>query len=109
MTTPEDSKAIDPASSNTAAGNPRTRAVELGYWNPATGAAAVEPVGGVALGLVLFASYVLTGNGLGGSGGLARVMVCGLDQVAPRRSIGTRTLPTMAGGDNNPLDHRWCG
>lgn len=56
------------------------------------------------LGLVLFASFFLTGNGLGASGGLNRVVVAVQDQIAPEHVDRTPYLLKMAGGDLNPLD-----
>ena len=69
----------------------------LRYWNPYTA--------GIALGLVLFFSIFLTGSGLGGSGGIARIMAFGVDQVAPHRTDTNGYLAKMAGGTANPLDH----
>lgn len=67
------------------------------YWNPY--------VAGVALGLVLFSAYVLTGFGLGGSGGVARVMAAGVDLVAPRAVDRNPYLSSMAGGATSALRH----
>jgi uncharacterized membrane protein YedE/YeeE len=67
-----------------------------GYLNPY--------VGGTLLGLVLFASFFLTGNGLGASGGLNRMLVYVEDLVAPGHVDRTPYLINMAGGDLNPLD-----
>jgi hypothetical protein len=61
-------------------------------------------LGGLLLGLVLFASFFLTGNGLGASGGLNRIIVFGQDLVAPEHVDRTPYLLKMAGGDLNPLD-----
>ena len=56
------------------------------YWNPYAA--------GVALGIVLFAALFVTGNGLGSSGGFARVMVFIEDRVAPAHvEMVTRTWP----------------
>src|SRR5512146_2084742 len=68
------------------------------YWNPYAA--------GVALGLVLFAALFVTGNGLGASGGFARLMVFFEDRVAPGHVDRNPQLAPMAGGENNPLDHR---
>ena len=67
-------------------------------WNPYAG--------GVALGIVLFLSYYLSGAGLGGSGGVARVATFAVDQVAPQQVDRNPYLAKMAGGDANPLNHR---
>jgi hypothetical protein len=45
------------------------------YWNPY--------VAGVGLGLVLLASFVVMGRGLGASGAVASTITAGLDAVAP--------------------------
>ncbi|MGL1936915.1 MAG: YeeE/YedE family protein [Fibrobacterales bacterium] len=68
-----------------------------GYLNPYTA--------GFALGLVLFLSFVLTGNGLGASGGLNRIVVAIEDAITPEHVDQTPYLLKMAGGDKNPLDH----
>ncbi|NLY02099.1 MAG: YeeE/YedE family protein [Rhodopirellula sp.] len=67
------------------------------YWNPY--------VAGVALGVVLFSAFALTGSGLGGSGGSARVMAFLEDQVAPAATDRNPYLASLAGGDVNPLNH----
>jgi hypothetical protein len=67
-------------------------------WNPYAA--------GVALGIVLFLSYFLSGSGLGGSGGVARVTTLAVDVVAPQRVDQNPYLAKMAGGTANPLDHR---
>jgi hypothetical protein len=67
-----------------------------GYWNPY--------FGGTLLGLVLFASFFISGQGLGASGGLNRMLVFFEDLVAPGHVDRTPYLITMAGGDLNPLD-----
>jgi uncharacterized membrane protein YedE/YeeE len=59
---------------------------------------------GVLLGLVLFASFFITGNGLGASGGMNRILVFFEDLVAPGHVDRTPYLIGMAGGDLNPLD-----
>jgi len=66
-------------------------------WNPY--------VAGVALGIVLFGALFVTGSGLGGSGGVARVMAFAVDTIAPSTSDRNPYLAPMAGGDHNPLDH----
>jgi len=60
--------------------------------------------GGLLLGLVLFANFFITGNGLGASGGLNRIIVFFEDLVAPGHVDRTTYLLDMAGGDTNPLD-----
>ncbi len=59
---------------------------------------------GVFLGLVLFASFFFTGNGLGASGGINRMIVFVEDQIIPEHVNRTPYLLAMAGGAKNPLD-----
>lgn len=66
------------------------------YWHPY--------LGGFLLGLLLFASFFLTGNGLGASGGLNRFIVLVQDWIAPHHVDTNPYLLRMAGGDKNPLD-----
>ena len=61
-------------------------------------------LGGVLLGLVLFASYFITGNGLGASGGLSRYAAFIEDLIAPGHVDQVPYLISMAGGQRNPLD-----
>ena len=67
------------------------------YFNPY--------IGGVLLGLVLFLSYLLTGSGLGASGGVARYVAFLEDLVAPEHTNQVSSHITFAGGDRNPLDN----
>ncbi len=60
---------------------------------------------GALLGLVLFAAFFFTGNGLGASGGLNRMIIWVIDQVAPQHSARVAYLVSYAGGDKNALDH----
>ena len=60
---------------------------------------------GALLGLVLFAAFFTTGNGLGASGGIARLLVSVEDKIAPEHVDRTAYLMQMAGGRTNPLDH----
>lgn len=60
---------------------------------------------GLLLGLVLFTSFFLTGNGLGASGGLNRIQVFVEDLIVPEHVDNTPYLLEMAGGDKNPLDN----
>jgi len=66
-------------------------------WNPY--------VAGFALGLVLTASFVIAGHGLGASGAVGRVVAAGVDAVAPAQVDTNPYLAPMAGGDTNPFDH----
>lgn len=61
-------------------------------------------LGGFLLGLVLFGAFFLTGNGLGASGGLNRLIVAVQDVFAPAHVDNNPYLLKMAGGDKNPLD-----
>jgi len=60
--------------------------------------------GGMVLGIVLFLAILLTGNGLGSSGGTTRIAAFVEDQIAPAHVDRTPYLLKMAGGDKNPLD-----
>jgi hypothetical protein len=62
-------------------------------------------LGGLLLGLLLFAAFFFTGNGLGASGGLNRIVVFFEDLVLPGHIDRTPYLIPMAGGDKNPLDN----
>ncbi len=59
---------------------------------------------GILLGVVLFLAFFLTGNGLGASGGLNRMLVFVEDLVAPNHVDRVPYLLTLAGGEKNPLD-----
>ena len=61
-------------------------------------------LGGMLLGLVLFAAFFFTGNGLGASGGLNRLVVLVEDALVPNHVDNTPYLLEMAGGAKNPLD-----
>ena len=60
---------------------------------------------GALLGMVLFLAFFITGNGLGASGGLNRILVLVEDAVVPEHVDRTPYLLKMAGGDTNPLDN----
>ncbi len=59
---------------------------------------------GILLGLVLFAAFFFTGNGLGASGGMNRLLVVFEDALFPAHIDRTPYLISMAGGDRNPLE-----
>ena len=61
-------------------------------------------LGGLLLGLVLFAAFFFTGNGLGASGGLNRYIVFVEDLIAPQHVDRTPYLLKLAGGSKDPLD-----
>jgi len=67
------------------------------YWN--------SWVAGAALGAVLFLSFLLTGNGLGSSGGLHHLLTWAIDLVAPQHVDRTPYRAKMAGLDRDPLHH----
>jgi len=75
---------------------------------PAKPAAGPKPyinpyLAGVILGLVLFGAFFFTGNGLGASGGLNRLLVWVQDLVAPGHVDQVPYLLKMAGGNADPL------
>ena len=59
---------------------------------------------GALLGFVLFLAFFLTGNGLGASGGLNRILVFFEDIIVPGHIDRTPYLLKLAGGTTNPLD-----
>jgi uncharacterized membrane protein YedE/YeeE len=61
-------------------------------------------LGGFLLGIVLFSAFFITGNGLGASGGLNRILVFFEDLVAPEHIDQVAYLISMAGGSQNALD-----
>lgn len=58
----------------------------------------------ILLGLVLFGAFFVTGNGLGASGGMNRLLVVIEDAIYPEHVDRTAYLADMAGGETNPLD-----
>ena len=67
------------------------------YWSPY--------VAGIALGILLWLSYVVLGHGLGASGGLQRIGAFFLAAVAPEYVDHNAQWAAVAGGTRNPLDH----
>lgn len=59
---------------------------------------------GTLLGIVLFLAYLITGTGLGASGGLNRLLVYVQNIVAPEHIDQVAYLLKMAGGNTNPLE-----
>ena len=59
---------------------------------------------GVMLGIVLFISFIVTGHGLGASGGMSRIMAAVVDLFASANVDSNFYLAPLAGGDNAPLD-----
>jgi uncharacterized protein len=74
----------------------RTARAARDYINPYLGA--------ILLGLVLFGSFFISGNGLGASGGMNRLLVVVEDWLVPGHVDRTPYLLEMAGGERNPLD-----
>jgi hypothetical protein len=67
------------------------------YWNPY--------FAGVLLGIVLLSSFLMTGQGLGASGGLARLGAFGACIISPDYTSQTRPLAELACGTNQALNH----
>ena len=59
---------------------------------------------GTLLGVVLFLAFLITGSGLGASGGLNRLLVSVQNAIDPEHIDQVAYLLKMAGGDSNPLD-----
>ena len=62
-------------------------------------------VGGVLLGVTLFLSFLLFGNGLGASALVDRVVALLVDIVAPHHVDKVPMFMKAAGGSRNPLDY----
>ena len=62
-------------------------------------------VAGLALGVLLFVAFFVTGHGLGASGGLQRMEAAAIKVVAPDHVDRTSQFAAVAGGDRQPLDH----
>ena len=60
---------------------------------------------GMALGVVLYVSYLVTGHGLGASGGLARWVTLGLRVVAPDQVNSHSFFALLGAGGKSPLSH----
>ena len=58
---------------------------------------------GVGLGLVLLASFFISGHGLGASGTITRTIVAVEKTVAPDHVDQNKYLAKYGGGDTNPL------
>lgn len=82
-------KAMGASQMKVAAGGPR-------YTDPY--------LAGILLGLVLFVAFFVTGNGLGASGGLNRILVYVQDLIAPEHVDRVAYLLRLAGGERNPLE-----
>ncbi len=62
-------------------------------------------VAGTLLGIVLFASFYVTGGGLGASAALSRVQTGVLDVIAPVHVDRVAYFAEMAGGTRSPWNH----
>lgn len=62
-------------------------------------------LGGALLGVVLFGAFYITGNGLGASAAINRIMVSILELVAPTHVDTTAYLAQMGGGARFSLDN----
>ncbi len=65
------------------------------YWNPY--------VAGIALGLVLLASFVLTGRGLGASGAMKHLEAVAIHQVAPTYAEENPNIAGYFASPHGPL------
>ncbi len=65
------------------------------FWSPY--------VAGFVLGLVLLATFVIMGRGLGASGGMMRTVTFVVDKVSPSHVDANPYFAKYAGGDKNPL------
>src|SRR3989304_8979551 len=65
------------------------------YWNPY--------VAGVGLGLVLLASFVIMGRGLGATGAFSSAIAAGVEQVAPDHARSSEYYTRYLGDSTNPL------
>lgn len=61
-------------------------------------------LGGVLLGIVLFAAYFLTSSGLGASGAINRIQIAILDLFANEHVDQVAYFAQYGGGSQNPLD-----
>ena len=64
------------------------------YWNPY--------LGGITLGLVLLASFVIMGRGLGASGALTSIVAAGTQAIAPQHANANGLYAEYL-GQGNPL------
>jgi hypothetical protein len=71
------------------------RAADSRLWNPY--------VAGFALGIVLLASFVVMGQGLGASGGVARALTAVLSTISPGWVAANHNFGSMVAGGANPL------
>lgn len=62
-------------------------------------------IAGALLGVLLFVSVLISGHGIGASGGMARMLVALEDTFAPAHVDANPSLADMAGGQLNPLNN----
>jgi uncharacterized protein len=62
-------------------------------------------IAGALLGVLLFVSVLISGHGIGASGGMARMLVALEDTFAPAHVDANPSLADMAGGRLNPLNN----
>jgi uncharacterized protein len=82
---------------NAAPGRTRAPKQPRGYINPY--------IGGALLGVVLFLSFYITGNGLGASAAINRVQVAILNVFDPGHVDRVGYMSEMGGGRRNALNH----
>lgn len=75
----------------------KTDSPKAPYWNPY--------LAGIALGCVLTGSFLVTGHGLGASGGFARIVSELQAWLRPEHVNSSPAWATMSGGSLNALDH----
>lgn len=73
------------------------KASEARYWNPY--------LCGVLIGVLLYLSFLVTGHGLGASGGLARGVTAAMKAAAPETVNRVPFFAGMGGGDKSVLSH----
>lgn len=66
------------------------------FWNPY--------VAGIALGLVLLGSFVVTGKGLGASGAFKRLGAAALHEAAPTWAEENKNIGSYLGPERSPLN-----
>lgn len=73
--------------------------------NPREARAYINPyLGGTLLGVVLFGAFYITGNGIGASGAINRIMVAILELFAPEHVDRVGYLAQMGGGTSFSLE-----